>query len=724
MSNTERRILTPKGLYQIIEQLTNADSRVGGFRLGDIWMTDQKIDVHPVVIMEHRGSSLDLNMKTNDFNRYDITLYCFDQPRSDRSDIVDIKSSTHAILNDLVLNLRDNPTIKQLGVRIPAGQYSFQYHLMKGNEGLVGTSITLTVTAPTLLCYSNLPQNVLEAIDSGCQTCSGTAPSYTFDCSDLEECQIIQDIQTDIETLFTLTGGTTFDCSILTGCTVIQDIQTDIDTLFSLTGSTSGGSYLPLSGGTITGNLDVTNLFSVSGIPFTDYFLSTGTTFGDGLIRLGLDSTQPYIALDPHLNIHTLNADESISISGVSLYDIFISEINAGNNISILSGNTVALNNSINVNDITVESAARLNYLTPSESTRFAVIDESNTIQERFVDPSGYLLLDSDSTQYINSDVVFSGESIFVGGLSFPELEGKWPVLYLNGDSQMSTNPSFIIDISNTSALTYNLGNIVTSFDVRAANVRATSGGVFGNTLSASTSIYANSYFSGGTPLQTVISSMISSVAGGLVDSVNAGTNINITGTAADPIVNLNNNVSVTNMSATTYWSGSTPLTTIINTIAASYASSGGTTSGDYLPLSGGTVTGDTYFEGDVYLNNQAIFQGTSLNELLLKKLETVTIKTTPTYTASTVDMNTMVAMSSTTAQQFIIASAETFYTGAQILVTQDGVGQTRIVAGAGVTIQSYGNARNLVGQYSTAFLTHRGSNRWTLDGNLTNIEL
>lgn len=659
MSNAERRILTPKGIYQVIEQLANADSRIGSFRLGDLWQQDTKIDAHPVVLMEHRSSSIELNTKTNDFNTYEITLYCLDQPRSDRSDILDIKSSTHAILNDLVLNLRDNPTIKQLGVRIPAGEYSFQHHLMKGNDGLAGTSITFTVIAPTLLCYSLLPQNILEAIDSGCQTCTGTALSYTFNCDDLLECPVIQEIQSDIATLFTLTGGTSFDCSSLSGCSIFDN-------------------YLPLTGGTITGDLSVVNgSLSLSGVNITRYFLSTGTTFGDGFITMGLDPTEPYIVLNPHIDVHTVNADEVMSISGTNLFQIFTSNIAAGPNISVTgvpSATTVSLLDNINLSSVTANTNVWLPNVPIDETIiKFAVFSgTNNNFAYRTFDPTQYLNINSDSTVLINSNVQFSGSVEIFGGLGFPSAPGKWPVLFLNGASQVSTSPSFYIDQTNNSAFTYNIANIVTQNDIYGKNGYYT-------TLSASTNVYGRDYFSG----ETNISRLFLGTGTTRVTSLSAGTNVNLTGTATDPVVNLNNNISVSHISATTYFSGSTPLTTVINQIASQY--SGGTSSSE--------------------ISVKAVFTGSNYDLLDSDKAH-------------------ILPFSSSTSQTLTIKSATTYTTGMQVLLEQNGTGQLKVTGDTGVTITSYGSAQNLIGRYASAFLTHKGSNVWLLDGNLTTINL
>ena len=60
------------------------------------------------------------------------------------------------------------------------------------------------------------------------------------------------------------------------------------------------------------------------------------------------------------------------------------------------------------------------------------------------------------------------------------------------------------------------------------------------------------------------------------------------------------------------------------------------------------------------------------------------------------------------------------FPTGTQILFSQRGAGQMTIAAGAGVTINSYGAALKLVGQYAQAIATKVDTNEWSIDGNLT----
>lgn len=60
------------------------------------------------------------------------------------------------------------------------------------------------------------------------------------------------------------------------------------------------------------------------------------------------------------------------------------------------------------------------------------------------------------------------------------------------------------------------------------------------------------------------------------------------------------------------------------------------------------------------------------------------------------------------------------FPTGTQILFVQRGAGQMTIAAGSGVTVNSFGSALKLVGQYAQAMVTKVGTDEWSIDGNLT----
>ena len=111
----------------------------------------------------------------------------------------------------------------------------------------------------------------------------------------------------------------------------------------------------------------------------------------------------------------------------------------------------------------------------------------------------------------------------------------------------------------------------------------------------------------------------------------------------------------------------------------------------------------------DVYRNtsNQLL----SLNE-----------QTGATYTLSLSDQGKLVSMSNGSGNTLVIPlnSSVAFPVGTQILVKQKGAGQTVFLPTGGVTIESYLNRTQSLGQYSLFTLIKTGTDTWTLGGNLT----
>ncbi len=125
------------------------------------------------------------------------------------------------------------------------------------------------------------------------------------------------------------------------------------------------------------------------------------------------------------------------------------------------------------------------------------------------------------------------------------------------------------------------------SLSVNIGNYLYLSGGTVTGNTNFSGNVSGGTYFSGSTPLTTIIQNIASQYSGGTTTS---GNFLPLSGGTVTGNTNFSGNVS-----GDTYFSGSTPLTTIIQNIASQY-SGGTTTSGNFLPLSGGTVTGNTVF--------------------------------------------------------------------------------------------------------------------------------
>lgn len=90
-------------------------------------------------------------------------------------------------------------------------------------------------------------------------------------------------------------------------------------------------------------------------------------------------------------------------------------------------------------------------------------------------------------------------------------------------------------------------------------------------------------------------------------------------------------------------------------------------------------------------------------------------------YTLTVGDADKLVEMNSAGANNLTVPDdvSAPFAVGAQVMIVQQGTGQTTIVAGAGVTLRSAGGLLNLANQYSSATVIKRGANEWYVFGDL-----
>ena len=92
------------------------------------------------------------------------------------------------------------------------------------------------------------------------------------------------------------------------------------------------------------------------------------------------------------------------------------------------------------------------------------------------------------------------------------------------------------------------------------------------------------------------------------------------------------------------------------------------------------------------------------------------------TYTAVLTDDGKLTTISSASANNFTVPpnSSVAFGIGTQLNIAQLGAGQTTIVAGAGVTLNSEGTKLKLKGQYAVATCVKTDTNTWFVVGNLS----
>jgi hypothetical protein len=95
---------------------------------------------------------------------------------------------------------------------------------------------------------------------------------------------------------------------------------------------------------------------------------------------------------------------------------------------------------------------------------------------------------------------------------------------------------------------------------------------------------------------------------------------------------------------------------------------------------------------------------------------------TAASTTAVLADDGKLVTMSNASANTFTVPpnSSVAFGIGTQINIAQLGAGQTTLVAGAGVTINSAGTKLKLKEQYAVATVVKTGTDEWFAVGNLS----
>jgi len=94
----------------------------------------------------------------------------------------------------------------------------------------------------------------------------------------------------------------------------------------------------------------------------------------------------------------------------------------------------------------------------------------------------------------------------------------------------------------------------------------------------------------------------------------------------------------------------------------------------------------------------------------------------TASYTAVLTDDGKLVTMSNASANNFTVPpnSSVAFGIGTQLNIAQLGNGQTTIVAGSGVTLNSAGTKLKLSAQYAVATCVKTDTNTWFVVGNLS----
>jgi len=282
---------------------------------------------YPILYVSPSTSIFNTNAKS-----FDLNIYCFDLIQADRENINTILSDTNSILNDLVLWLQhsdvDGIDLIDSSTAIPLNNSLLDY--AAGWQ----MTITLEVNSYTIceIPFLNFPSI------TGCST-SITFPTF-LTCDTLENCSIIQDIQSDI---FELSGRTDV---YVTGGTFSSTAQTATFTnntggTFSVSGFSSGIDIY-VTGGTFSSSAATATFTNNTGGTFNVTGFTTTSTGGSFSVTGTTNFLQKVDAFSGLTDSNIFDNGSLVSISANT--NIF------GN----LTGNSMTVNNDLFLNGITL----------------------------------------------------------------------------------------------------------------------------------------------------------------------------------------------------------------------------------------------------------------------------------------------------------------------------------------------------------------------------------
>ena len=193
-----------------------------------------------------------------------------------------------------------------------------------------------------------------------------------------------------------------------------------------------------------------------------------------------------------------------------------------------------------------------------------------------------------------------------------------------------------------------------------------------------------------------------------------------VTGLTINGDLTVTGNTTLQSLSASTitggtYYSGSTPLITVINNIASQYT--GGTATGDYLPLSGGTVTGNTIFTSGLSANTlyvSGLTQTSGITSTGGITFKQITISSS--YTATTSDY-----MIDVTGGTFsVVLPSAVGIQGRLLVVKNNGGGAVTVQPVLGQTID--GKPFVILGETNTIQLASNGSEWVVISYNISTV--
>jgi hypothetical protein len=417
---------------------------------------------------------------------------------------------------------------------------SGNYLPLSGGTVSGGTQFTVGLTANTISAttYQNLPPSTFSG---------GTVTGPTNFTNGLTATTISATTYQNLPTDVRVTGGT-YSAGTIT-------FTNNTGGTFNVTGLTTGststvsGNFLPLSGGTVTGNTVFTQNISVTGGTGINWF--SGNTSTD-LLRVTQTGTGNAFVVEDSTNPDTtpfiINSAGTTNIGSTNVYTdssnvaakLQVSNGVFGGSLSGLVSTTTAL--------IQANTTNSLGLLSPNANTSTLYFGTPSDVYGSIM-----------QWQYTNKRLYFGTQSSN-GEIRFTTDNGTERVIFdENGNVGIGTlTPTERLNVS---------GNVLISANLTATTISATTyqnlpDNVAGKYLPLSGgTVTGSTTFTNGLTANTISATTYQNLP---ISGLTEGNNINISGS------NGNYTISVT---------GSTS-----------------TVSGNFLPLSGGTVTGNTSF--------------------------------------------------------------------------------------------------------------------------------
>ena len=510
MANQYRSI-TAKGIESIFRVLIDADPRIERFRVGDYASAETMEDVYPMVILDFLGSRIE-RKATLHYKRWDIRLECYGMRRADGKNTTDVFAETDTILDDLVLRFVTEQDLLDMGFHFDARVSSNEYVIRNDRDDLIGVRTTITFNTPLMQCPEDFPVDALPDLGLYYSASTLTASSQYLTCLTLSGCSTIQSIQDDIAELYTLTGGTS---------TYVQD---GVNTY---TGGTASRPTVNVvaspvftsvtASNFISGATNLSQLFSITGHTHLSVDITDGSTGGNGV-----DDAFKVVKYNQYGGLYALATGGTLD---AAIKGELVSAGGSGFAVAGLSDNAIAGLFTTNSN---VNPAAEISNTDPSEIGPILHLHNTNGL----------------AVEVVND-----------GGLSWNSATGA-----------ETTRNNLGIPFVQPGT------NITTGGTLSATTINVVPSPVF--TSVSATSVSATTYFSGSTPLSTILSSL-----GGTPTRVQPGTNITTGGTPSAPVINVTSSpvftsVSATTVSATTFVENGTALSARYAAISHTHTSS------------------------------------------------------------------------------------------------------------------------------------------------------